>query len=707
MKIASRWRAVVMLGVSLSALSLIAGACSSTPSREGKPARPRRVLTQPAVAWGVSVTGAPACDPLGGAPCMSPFPSDYYAQPDPRMPSGWRVDIPQDAMPASSSGQHIDPSAWEENDGFSPGSPILALAPDLSSSRSHLPGVGAVDACLAASSPIVLLDANTMRRLPCWAELDVRNSDPATRLLIVHPAANLPEGSDIIVALRDLVTSSGKSMPAQATFARILSGTDLRGVAGRALGSHIGRVISELSSAGVSRKGMYLAWDFTVASRQNITGWAVQMRDEAFRELGSKVPPYRVTSVTNFTTSASSHESAQIARQVTGTFDVPSFLDEPGGPQGATLNFGKRGLPTQIPGNVQQAVFSCLIPRSTGLGGKSTEPVHPARPMLYGKGLFSVATDMDAPGVIDMADRYGFVLCSTNWMGLDGNDIANDASAVMNLSLFPTIPDRLLQSMVDALFLGRLMADPQGFAASPSFELRAHPLIDTSEPLVYYGNSEGSLMGGAVTAISPEWRRAVLGVPSMNYAVLLPRSVDFSEFQALLDKSYPNISQQLVIFDLLGMLWDRAETDGYAEDLVRDPLPGTPVHQVLLQMAYGDHQVANVTTFTEARTLGAAVHRPALPASLARAAGHPFEGLASLPDHGSYRGRAALYEWYDTFVKEPPTGDVPPAAGPDPHDTIPRSLPSAQRQLVEFLETGNVPDVCGNSPCVTNKAISG
>ena len=58
------------------------------------------------------------------------------------------------------------------------------------------------------------------------------------------------------------------------------------------------------------------------------------------------------------------------------------------------------------------------------------------------------------------------------------------------------------------------------------------------------------------------------------------------------------------------MLWDRSEMDGYANHITSDPLEDTPVHQVLLDEAFGDHQVANIATENEARTIGAEVHRP-------------------------------------------------------------------------------------------------
>lgn len=652
-------------------------------------------------AWGVSVPGAPVCNPLGASPCMAPFPSDYYTVPDRAMPSGRRIDFPKAAMPANNHGAHINPVAWERNDGFSPGSPILATVPGLDAATTGLPPSGNIDACLRPRSPVVLWDLTTHTRLACWAEMDVRNPSNPKPMLLVHPAANLPEGTRVAVALRNMKTSSGGLIAPHGDFAAIVAGHRLPGAAGAAVEHHSDHLLAQLRAAGVRRHGLFLAWDFTVASSKNLTSWAIAMRDQAFHQLGSGAPAFEVTQVHNFTAA----QNPQIARQVVGTFNVPSFLNKPGGPQGSFLHFGRSKVPRQIPGNVQKALFACLIPRASGLGATKATTARPGRPVLYGKGLFSVATEMDASGVIATAQRYDLVLCSTNWMGLDGNDEVLDAHVLANLSAFPTIPDRLQQSMIDALFLGRLMNRTQGFDANPAFRLGSTPLIDTKKELTYYGNSEGSLMGGAVTAISNEWRRAVLGVPSMDYAILLSRSVDFSALQTLLNVSYPNPNQQLVIFDLLQMLWDRGETDGYVENLVHHQLPGTPTHHVLLQMAYGDHQVANVSTEIEARTLHAGVHRPAF--RRGRAQGAPFQGLASLSNSQPAHTPAALYMWDDVNVAPPPAGNVPPSVGPDPHDSVPRAVPTAQRQLATFLETGKVPNVCGNSPCVTNLALSG
>jgi hypothetical protein len=614
---------------------------------------------------------------------MLPFPSDDYTVADPSTSSGRRVDFPVATMPRNVQGQPIDPAAWNANDGFSPGSTIEVEVPGLDPARSGIVGPYQVAASVAPSAPVVLLDATTGRRLAWWGEIDARDPDHADPLLLVHPAADLSEGHRIVVALRDLRTASGTLISPTGAFATILHGGTPSEPGGAVLAAHERRLLTLLHhDAGVRTTGLYLAWDFTVISTANLTDPVLHMRDVALADLHGGLPHYQVTAVTDLAQSAH-------------------------GGRTDTFRLGPNGLPTTAAGDVEQAVFSCLIPRSVDPNpAAASSPVTPGRPVLYGKGLFSVATQMTVTGVRDLADRYRLVLCSTNWLGLDGNDVLTDAGLLANLSAFPSLPDHLQQAMIDALYLARLEASPHGLAANPAFQSAGpshRPFIDTAEPLTYDGNSEGSLMGGALTAISPLWRRAVLGVPSMNYSILLPRSVDFAPLYPFLDKSYPNEVTQQLILDVLQMLFDRGETDGYVEQLTTHPLPGTPPHQVLLQMAFGDHQVSNFATEIEARTLDAAVHRPALPAGLVH--GNPFARLptaTTAASGASSRAPATLYVWEDPHSPPPPLTDVPPTAGIDPHDFIPRSLPAAQRQLITFLEPGTVPDVCGTGPCTTD-----
>jgi len=70
------------------------------------------------------------------------------------------------------------------------------------------------------------------------------------------------------------------------------------------------------------------------------------------------------------------------------------------------------------------------------------------------------------------------------------------------------------------------------------------------------------------------------------------RSVDFDIYKIFLDMGYPDPFVQLVALNVIQMLWDRGETNGYAQHLTRTPYPHTPRHTVLLLGAVGDHQVS-------------------------------------------------------------------------------------------------------------------
>jgi hypothetical protein len=184
----------------------------------------------------------------------------------------------------------------------------------------------------------------------------------------------------------------------------------------------------------------------------------------------------------------------------------------------------------------------------------------------------------------------------------------------------------------------------------------------------------------------------------MGYATLLPRSIDFDVFADLLDDAYPDPVDRAVGLGLIQVLWDRAESNGYARHVTDDPYPGTPAHDVLLVEAFGDHQVANVATEVMARTMGVPVREPALADGRSTDA-EPFWGLDPVRD-GPWDG-SALVVW-DFGTPAPPTEPVPPRPpehGEDPHGMA-RNEPRAVEQILAFLAPdGTFLDVCGDDPC--------
>ncbi|MCU7725998.1 hypothetical protein ODJ79_19920 [Actinoplanes sp. KI2] len=584
---------------------------------------------------------------------LLPFPSNRFTVPDRSSPTGLRVHFTADELPANVAGVHIDPTEWNRQDGFSPGTPILVHAPGLS--PGDVAPVTDIGRSLAPASPILLIDTRTWQRTPYWAEFDAHaTTDP---LLIIRPAVALHEATRYLVVVR----GTPRATPT--------------------------RLRADLRRTGVH--DAYLAWDFTVASERGLTGRMLRMRDDAFARLGRQAPAFTVTQVTDYT----AEQDARIARQVRGTVAVPSYLTGAGDP-GSRLNYRSTGadaLPAAT-GQTLQADFVCNLPRSASAAT-------PAHLSLYGHGLLGSPTEINAGNVKDMSQTYDFMFCATSWIGLAAADVPYVASVWTDLSRFPSVPDRLQQSFLNFLYLGRVMTGRGGFASSPAFQdAQGRGLLDRAGGMHYDGNSQGGINGGALAAIAQDWTRSVLGVPAMNYSTLLQRSVDFAPFQQLMDRSYPGKDDQQVILALLQMLWDRGEADGYAQHLTRDPLPGTPPHQVLMHVAFGDHQVSPAAAQVEARTIGARIHEPALAPGWTDEV-VPYWGIRPIP-HYPYHG-SAFVVWNSGLAFAPPPTNLAPAGpqyGTDPHE-FPRAQPEAQQQKAAFLLTGKVIDVCGGGPC--------
>jgi hypothetical protein len=253
------------------------------------------------------------------------------------------------------------------------------------------------------------------------------------------------------------------------------------------------------------------------------------------------------------------------------------------------------------------------------------------------------------------------------------------------------------------LYLGRAMVARDGLRAHPAFA----GAFDATQRLFYDGNSQGGIEGGSLTAVAPDFDRAVLGVPGMNYSTLLQRSVDFEPFRVFLDAAYADPLDRALIYSLLTNLWDRGEANGYAQHMTRDPLPDTPPHEVLLHVGLGDHQVAQVTAEVEARTIGARVWPKLDPGRSTDV--RPFYAIPRL-ERFPYRGSALIVFDSGPFTDAnpqgtplPPTTNTPPTVGQDPHE-YPRRTPEAREMKDQFLRIGGrlTSPPCGGGVCRSN-----
>src|SRR5204863_4766458 len=105
--------------------------------------------------------------------------------------------------------------------------------------------------------------------------------------------------------------------------------------------------------------------------------------------------------------------------------------------------------PQAIPGNVQLANFTCLIPRVAVDGAT----VQPSRPSLYGHGLLGSASEITAGNIKAMSNEHNFVFCATDWSGMSTQDLPNIASILADLSNFSSLPVRAQQGFVNFMYL--------------------------------------------------------------------------------------------------------------------------------------------------------------------------------------------------------------------------------------------------------------
>jgi len=710
--------------------------------------------------------GSGSCDPIDPRVCLQPFPNDYFTVADPGTDTGRRVNLSLTSMPTNRAGKPIDPADINRNDGFSPGAPIVTKVPGMDTPAAFA-RTGAVPLTDLARTygehqPVVLINTRTLQRQLIWSEIDANPTDPANRALTIHPAVNLQENTRYIVALRDMRDAGGHVIAPSPVFRDYRDATITTDPAVERRRAHFEGLFNTLAAAGINREGLNLAWDFTVASERSLSERQLAIRNDAYRQLGDtnladgkvqgQAPPFTVTKVTDFTP----QQNAAIARRVEGTYTVPCYLNLIGCPTGSRFLYptgSNHGPPMPIPGNTETAKFTCNIPQVAMTRGA-------ARPSLYGHGLFGSRDEVNQGQAQAMDQEHDFMYCATDWVGMACTDLPptdlNGAQSVFtdlitghrapaspdcdvptaiaaegDLSNFPTLVDRVDQSFVNFMYLGRLMIHPDGFSSSPAFQssaLHGASVIDTRR-LFYDGNSQGGIFGGSLIALEPDLDRGVIGVPGQNYAVLLQRSSDFGtgqppspspsdptsvlpQYAYPLYQAYPNELERQLILSLMQQMWDHSDPDGLAAHMTTNPLPDTPVHHVLMHLGLGDHQVSNYAAETEARTIGASARMPwADPGrfyekdptyGLPPIGRYPFDGSAIVTwDIGPIRPATPGCEATNgrCGTAPDPIANVPPEQGTDPHEA-PRNSVQARQMKSDFLQIGGqVTNTCGSRPC--------
>ncbi|MGB5548767.1 MAG: hypothetical protein WBM74_19450, partial [Polyangiales bacterium] len=223
------------------------------------------------------------CDPLVPEFCGYPFPSNVYTVEDSSTASGRRVSFGDEFL------ANNDSTPWDYSDGFSAGSPILTYLPR--ATDDAFGGVTDIDQSLSATSPTLLLDAETGELVPHFAQIDTQAlQNPGMQVLqsstMLRPVVRLKDNARYIVAFRNVTNSDGAVIEASEPFAALRDGTASEDESVEARRALYEDIFEKIEAKGWSRDEVQIAWDFNTASDENNTRWLLHMRDTAFELIG-------------------------------------------------------------------------------------------------------------------------------------------------------------------------------------------------------------------------------------------------------------------------------------------------------------------------------------------------------------------------------------------------------------------------------------
>ena len=601
-------------------------------------------------------------NPMAGPAELMPWPSSVFLAEDPSTVTGYRIDLPAEAMPVSIFAGPVDATPWSRLDGFSPSGAILA-AFESGVSPEGLPGSDELELSLSDDAPIAIIDMERGERVPHFAEVDENTLILSDRSLIIRPVVRLRPATRYAVAIRDSVRAAdGGTLLRPEAFQALLDGESVaHPLFFRSVERH-DAVMGALAEQGIAEDELVLAWDFVTASDESLTRDMRAMQEQALQILADEGDQF------GFEAELVEEDTERLYGRYVGTFDAPNFLSD-GENDDTRIIRDEAGLPVRD-GNYR-ANFSLIVPQC------AAEAELPLPVVVFGHGLFGSSEGYfkDKP-LQEVAEDYCFVLVGSDWIGLTSRQLTTAIHAANDMNLSNALGDMLGQSVIN--FIALEMAVRNSMSSSEIFTIDGRSVIDVDQ-VHYMGVSLGGIMGGTFMAYDPHIKRGVLGVPGGSWSLLMERSFAWGLFQPSVVNAYKSQFDYQVLLSLLAMSLERWDPITTAERVLRDPFPGVPPKQLFLYEAVNDSLVHNLTTEMLARTLDIPVTAPSvrLPFGL-KAADEPVASGLTI---------------FDERVSAPPDSNVPPADDNGTHAGI-NSRGAVLRAMHHFLLEGELVHAC-------------
>ena len=660
------------------------------------------------------------CDPLDTTECWLPFPSYRHMVEDSSTETGWRVNLHPRRLPPLKGGGTMDPTFLNELDGFSTMAPILFYmdgikeALERTPGASELMGASLVSQSVTKHSMTLLVDCTDQKLVAHTAEIDYL--DPDRPLVLMFPAQPLSHNHHYAVAVANAMNQQGKRLPQSPALTDLLIG--IVGGANETSSSSkldpqrpqrfrttVVPVLHKLApwlDLSSDPKALQLLFDFHTVSASSQLGAVRNVREGTMFILNSPEWDWtKQVQVTKQEDHDCSQQGTLLARTIYADMTLPWFLDASGpGHRAATfdkavvssgrpLRWGQQKFVVHIPCSVRDAA------RQSDSDGEIVQAV-----MEYGHGLFYGLEEASEYFLQQIANDNRYVITAMDWRGMSASDLLVVAKTLLTKpSLFEAIRDNLIQ----------------GYAAKFALQhFTEHALFttdwflfddDASAPFIYggevtrvfYGVSQGGILGAGYSALAgPELiNRAILGVPGTPFALVMSRSAEFGGYDNLLLLSFYNNRHVRMLLSLVQMAWDSVEGSGVLAPPLAEAFPPT-----LLQAGLGDPVVPTQAAEALARAYGA-VLIPNNPRE--EVFGIPFPIDNDVKNEGETGAMVTLTELlYKKEYESLPKKDVLPEENAV-HYCV-RVDEAMIRQMTEFINTGQVLDVCENDGCLRDSA---
>jgi hypothetical protein len=601
-----------------------------------------------------SVPQEGACDNLNPLHCLLPWPSDRYLVDDPSTVTGYRLEYDEAAVPLGEGATGFDVSPYARLDGMSPASQLMTLfpiPPDLNEAPFH----DSIERSLDVDAQTLLLDLETGERLPHWVELDIQATSESETVLYMRLTERLEPNHAYAVGFRNLKDLYGDPLSSSDAFIALRDGivTDAEDIEARR--ESYEDMFERFESADIVRSELQAAWRFHTASNTAISQDLLAIRKDALERIGADGIGCTIEEIEE----PYSNDGLESFRKVTGTYTVPSYMESATPP--TRMARDKAGDPIYV--EDVEVPFTFIIPNSVGAVDEPS-----AVPLVnFGHGLMGNAEGTLSSGSIrGTLDEIPYVMVGTDWAGMSSNDIGAVAGALLNVTDFPNVSERLQQGMINQITLTRSI---QGACRElEALSVEGVPVTSTDE-VYFVGVSQGGIYGGTLVPISPDIERATLLVNGAMFPFMIERSIDFIPYMPYFESAYPNRMERAVMLPLAQHLWDTTDPITYMgqiADGVEGCDPECGPKTILSIAAENDAQVPNLASDIIMREAGAV--------NIVGSSRADIFGFENVDAPFSGTG----YITMDLGDREVPEGNESPTENDDGHSTIGSTEPAIE-----------------------------